>query len=52
MEKSGRIILTPEDLAEFRNGRVSQRIRETWGLTLVELSEIIQANEYTSTEEI
>jgi hypothetical protein len=51
MEKSGRIVLTPEDLAEFKNGRVSQRIRETWGLTLGELSEIIKAHQYTSTEE-
>lgn len=51
MEKSGRIILTKEDLDEFANGRVSQRIRETWGLTLGQLSEIIKAHEYTSTEE-
>jgi len=51
MEKSGRIILTREDLAEFKKGRVSQRIRETWGLTLDQLSEIIASNEYNSTEE-
>lgn len=51
MEKSGSIVLTPDDLAEFRNGRVSQRIRDNWGLTLAELSAIIVAQEYTSTGE-
>jgi len=51
MEKSGSIVLTPEDWAEFRNGRVSQRIRENWGLTLAELSDIIMTHKYTSTGE-
>ncbi len=52
MEKSSQIYLTPQDLAEYREGRVSQRILDTWGLTYGELSAIIQSHQYTSTEEI
>ena len=51
MEKSSQLLLTAQDLAEYREGRVSQRIQDTWGLTYGELSAIIDANEYT-TEEI
>lgn len=51
MEKSSNIMLTPEDLKEYAEGRVSQRIQDTWGLTFGELSAIINAHEYT-TEEI
>lgn len=52
MEKSSQLVLTAQDLAEYREGRVSQRIQDTWGLTYGELSAIIDAHEYTSTEEI
>ena len=51
MEKSSQLLLTAQDLAEYREGRVSQRIQDTWGLTYGELSAIIDAYEYT-TEEI
>lgn len=51
MEKSSHIYLTPSDLSEFREGRVSQRIQDTWGLTYGELLAIIEAHQYTSTEE-
>jgi hypothetical protein len=51
MEKSGRIVLTPEDLAEFRKGLVSERIQTTWGLTFAELSEIIASQNTNSNGE-
>lgn len=51
MEKSSHIYLSPNDLAEYKEGRVSQRILDTWGLTYGELSAIIESHEYTSTEE-
>lgn len=51
MEKSSNIRLTPNDLTEYKEGRVSQRISDTWGLTYGELSAIIDSHQYTSTEE-
>ena len=51
MEKSSQLFLTNQDLEEYREGRVSQRIQSTWGLTYGELSAIIEAHQYTSTEE-
>ena len=51
MEKSSHIVLTPTDLKEYREGRVSQRIQDTWGLTYGELLAIIDAHQYTSIEE-
>lgn len=51
MEKSSQLVLTAQDLSDYREGRVSQRIQDTWGLTYGELSAIIDAHEYTSTEE-
>lgn len=50
MEKSSQLLLTAQDLAEYREGRVSQRIQDTWGLTYGELSAIIDAHEYTTEE--
>lgn len=50
MEKSSQLLLTAQDLAEYKEGRVSQRIQDTWGLTYGELSAIIDAHEYTTEE--
>lgn len=50
MEKSSQILLTALDLAEYREGRVSQRIQSIWGLTYGELSAIIDAHQYTTEE--
>lgn len=51
MEKSSQLFLTAQDLSEYKEGRVSQRIQDTWGLTYGELSAIIEAHQYTTTEE-
>jgi hypothetical protein len=46
LEKSGHLLLTQEDLAEFAEGRVSKRVSETWQLTFDELKEYIENNKY------
>jgi hypothetical protein len=46
MEKNGTILLTEEDLAEFREGGVSQRVKETWNLSYDDLKKIIENNNY------
>lgn len=43
MEKNGTPVLLPEDLEEYRKGRVSQRLSQEWGLTFEELTAIITA---------
>lgn len=46
MEKSGRILLTQDDLASFYSGLVSDRVRDMWGISFEELRDIIQNNQY------
>ena len=51
IEKSGRILLLEEDIDEFQKGQVSQRVFTNWGLTLEELSSIIQSQHYVLVSE-
>ena len=46
MEKSGTVILTEKDLEDYKEGRVSLRLQEEWGLTFEELRNIIETNNY------
>lgn len=46
LEKSGTITLTLEDLNELEKGKVSERIRSNWNLSLAELKEIVATNSY------
>lgn len=48
LEKSGTISLTSQDLEELREGKVSERVKATWGLTLVELQEVVKNNDYVT----
>lgn len=41
MEKSGRILITPEELKSIRSGTVPDRITKEWGLTLAEAREMV-----------
>lgn len=50
MEKSGLPIFTKEDLEDFQEGFVSQRILENWSLTFSELKVIIDSQQYISSE--
>lgn len=46
MEKSGAIILTEEDLALFRLGELSDRLRQDWGFKSVhELQQAISVGD-------
>lgn len=46
MDKDGTILLTDEDLDEFRKGTVSGRVKETWNLSYEDLKTIIENNNY------
>lgn len=46
LEKSGTIQLTEEDILLARKGIVSDRVKQTWGLTLAELQEVVDNNDY------
>jgi hypothetical protein len=47
LEKSSTLVLTDDDLAQFRAGKVSDRVSSNWGLTFSELQEIVENNNYT-----
>jgi hypothetical protein len=47
LEKSGSILLTEEDILLAHQGIVSDRVKQTWGLTLVELQQVVNNNDYT-----
>lgn len=51
LEKSGTILLTDNDIAEYRAGNVSDRITQTWGLSFEQLQDVITKNNYTKLEE-
>lgn len=49
LEKTGTIILTSDDLKQAEEGIVSDRVKQTWGLTLQQLKEVIDSKSYAST---
>jgi len=46
LEKSSTILLTQQDLDELSLGRVSERVRDTWHLTLEQLRKLVENNDY------
>ncbi len=46
MQKSSLVTLTSEDIEDFKSGKVSDRLLETWNLTYNELREIIESERY------
>lgn len=52
IEKSGSIVLTPDDIEQYNAGIVSERIRQTWGLSLDDLKAIIESNQFTKVKEV
>lgn len=52
MIKSGSLLLTNEDLQEYYQGRVSQRLKDSWGLTLEDLQKYIQNNNYEVIDDV
>ncbi len=49
LEKSGSVILTKDDLEKLKREEVSERVKQTWGLTLVQLQEVVEADNYVLT---
>ena len=47
LEKTGALILTRSELSQIQSGQVPDRIAQTWGLSLPELSAIIASSQYT-----
>lgn len=41
LEKNGSIVLTEEDKKEYNEGKVSKRIKDTWGLSFTELKAVV-----------
>lgn len=50
--KNGSILLTDEDMKEYREGQVSERIRQTWGLSFDELKHLIENNNYEDINDV
>jgi hypothetical protein len=46
LEKQGKVVLTDEDLEQYNKGQVSDRVKETWGLSLDDLKAVIAAQQY------
>ena len=46
LEKRGVLLLTQNDLDLFKEGQVSDRIRDSWGLTYDQLRDSIENNEF------
>jgi hypothetical protein len=47
LEKSSRIVLTKDDLAQYQAGKVSDRLQSTWSLDLNALREIVESNNFS-----
>lgn len=48
LEKSGTIQLTEDDINSAKSGIVSERVKQTWGLTLEQLQEVVNNNDYNT----
>lgn len=47
MEKSGALVLTEDDMAQYREGKVSERITALWQLRIEELRQVVEDENYT-----
>lgn len=46
VKDSGTVLLTEHDLLEHALGKVSERVKNTWGFTYEEMVEVIKSNHY------
>jgi hypothetical protein len=46
LEKQGKVVLTDMDIDEYNKGRVSSRVKETWGFSLDDLKDVIETKQY------
>jgi hypothetical protein len=49
LEKTGAVTLTEEELIQAKSGILPDRIKQTWDLSLSELSSIISSGNYQTT---
>lgn len=47
MEKNGKIVLTPEELKDIREGTLPKRVAEQWGLTIQEARDMVNQGCYS-----
>lgn len=51
LEKNSTIALTKDDLKQYNQGLVSDRLKQLWQLTFPELKEIVDNGNYTEIQE-
>ena len=47
LEKNSAVVLTSDDLDMYNRGLVSERVQELWSLSLEQLREIVENNNFT-----
>jgi hypothetical protein len=52
LEKNGSIVLTQDDINQYNAGIVSERVKQTWGLTFEQLQEIIESKQFTKVKDV
>lgn len=48
LEKTGEIRLNEDDIKQAKEGKVSDRVKDTWNLTVDELQGLVKAGEFKS----
>lgn len=46
LEKNGSVVLTEDDISKYNAGVVSERVRQTWGLSLDELRQVVENKQF------
>lgn len=46
LEKQGKVVLTDMDIDEYNKGQVSDRVKQTWDLSLDDLKNVIETKQY------
>jgi hypothetical protein len=46
LEKSSTVVLTEQDINDYKLGLVTDRVKQTWGFTLEQLKEIVDKKDY------
>jgi hypothetical protein len=52
IEKTGSIVLTEDDIQKYNQGIVSDRIYQTWGLSLEALKDVIEQKQFTKIKDV
>lgn len=52
IEKSGSVVLTDDDILQYNRGIVSDRVAQTWGLSLEALKDVIERKQFTKIKDV